>query len=173
MIEPITFSAIVAESTNKLWTCHIEIPSAIAAIFLAEGSQRVVCTINKTHTYQCALLSFGEGRRVVTVNKATAKKLNLQYGNTAEVTLQKDESQYGLPMPEEFEEILKSDAMGNRFFEALTDGKKRTLLYMAAKPKSSDTRINIGLIIMEHLKAENGKIDFKKLNLAFKNDKNF
>jgi hypothetical protein len=162
-MNPIQFTSILESSDNKLWGCHFQVPLTIASIFLAEGSQRVVCTLNETVEYQCALLPFGEGKRVITVNKATQKKLGLKIGSTIQVSLKKDESEYGLPMPEEFEEVLKMDKEGDDLFHALTDGKKRTLLYIAAKPKNSDTRIQFALAIVEHLKKHQGKIDFKRL----------
>ncbi|MBK7871886.1 MAG: hypothetical protein IPJ74_15005 [Saprospiraceae bacterium] len=37
-----------------------------------------------------------------------------------QATLRKDDSKYGLPMPEELAELLELDEEGNRFFHALT-----------------------------------------------------
>jgi hypothetical protein len=165
----LNFTSIIESSSNKLWGCHFAVPETIAAFFLESGSQRVVCTLNDIHEYQCALSPYGEGRRVITVNKATQKKLGLHFGATVQVSLKKDESEYGLPMPEEMQEVLNLDSEGNEHFQALTDGKKRTLLYIAAKPKNSDTRIRYALAVVEHLKKQGGKIDFKILNLDLKN----
>jgi hypothetical protein len=164
-MEKIHFTSVIETSNNKLWSSHFGVPDAIAAIFLSEGSQRVVCTLNETHQYQCALLPFGEGRRVITVNKATLKKLGLNTGTSVNVALEKDDSEYGLPMPEEMAELLAQDTDGNDYFQALTDGKKRTLLYLAAKPKNSDKRIAAAIAIVEHLKLNKGKIDFKTLKI--------
>lgn len=85
-----------------------------------------------------------------------------------QATLRKDDSKYGLPMPEEMQEVLDSDEEGNRLFHALTPGKQRTLLYIAGFPKTSDKRISRAIVIVEHLKANHGKIDFKMLNQALK-----
>jgi hypothetical protein len=164
-MEKLHFNSIIENSANKLWSSHFGVPEAIAAVFLSEGSQRVVCTLNETHQYQCALLPFGEGRRVITINKATLKKLRLDVGASINVALEKDNSEYGLPMPEEMAELLAQDTEGNDYFQALTDGKKRTLLYLIAKPKSSDRRITAAISIVEHLKFNKGKIDFKTLKI--------
>ena len=165
------FTAILEESNNKLWGGHFQVPSVIAQSFeVAEGgnTRRVVCILNDTMEYQCAILPYGEGRFVITVNKKTQKQLNLHFGSTVSVALKPDESEYGLPMPEEFQEVLNQDPEGNAYFQALTDGKKRTFLYIIAQPKSSDLRIKRALTIVEHLKFFKGKIDYKKLGESMK-----
>ena len=80
-----------------------------------------------------------------------------------DVLLEKDESKYGLPMPEEFEEVLKQDPDGDRMFHALTAGKQRSILYLLARPKDMDLRIHQALLIVEHLKENDGKIIDKVL----------
>ena len=85
-----------------------------------------------------------------------------------EVGLRKDESEYGLPMPEELDELLKQDETGNRLFHALTPGKLRTLLYIAGQPKTSDVRLRRAIAIVEHLKSNDGKINYRQLNEEMK-----
>lgn len=165
----LSFSAVLEVSTNKLWGAHLVVPPLIAATFLDTGSQRVICTLNDTHTFQCALLPYTNGVRVISINKSIQKKLKLTLGDTVVINLAPDESEYGLPMPEEFDGILNSDADAKQYFEALTAGKKRTLLYIVDKPKSSDMKIHLGLIIAEHLKAQKGLLNYKILNQALKN----
>jgi uncharacterized protein YdeI (YjbR/CyaY-like superfamily) len=71
-------------------------------------------------------------------------------------------------MPEELKEVLEQDEEGNRIFHALTPGKIRTLLYLAGQPKSSDIRLRRSIAILDHLIQNNGKIDFKMLNQAMR-----
>ena len=84
-------------------------------------------------------------------------------GDTVDVLLERDESKYGLPMPEEFEEVLKQDPEGDEMFHALTAGKQRSILYQLSKPKDIDLRIHQALLIVEHLKTNEGKIIDKLL----------
>ncbi|MFZ4543009.1 MAG: YdeI/OmpD-associated family protein [Saprospiraceae bacterium] len=168
-MEPIHFHSIIETSDNKLWGNHFVVPAAIAALFLNKGSQRVICTINHIHSWQCALLPFGDNKRVISINKTLLKKMGLQTGMQLEVELVQDNSEYGLPVPEEFSELLNMDGEGKQLFENLTDGKKRTLLYIAAQPKKSEGRVIRAIAIVEHLKKMNGKIDFKVLSQDLKN----
>ena len=166
---PYQFNAVLEESTNKLWGCHFAVPLIIAQTLIATTEdKRVVCTINDQIEYQCALLPRGDGTHLITVNKKTQSKLGLKIGSNIRVGLRKDESEYGLPMPEELAELLAQDEAGNQQFHALSPGKIRTLLYIAGQPKSTELRLHRALVIVDHLKKNLGKIDYKQLNLALR-----
>ena len=66
-------------------------------------------------------------------------------------------------MPKELKEVLRQDPDGNKLFHALTAGKQRTILYYMAKPKDVDRRIHMALVVVEHLKKNDGKIVYPKL----------
>lgn len=160
----IEFSASLEISTNNLWGAHFIVPAWAADVFTENGEKRVVCTLNNITTYQCALLPKGDGAWLITVNKKIRDLHKLKEGSRFEVKLVKDESEYGLPMPEEFAEVLAQDPEGNQIFHSLTAGKIRTLLYIAGNVKSTEKRIQRALAIIEHLKRNHGSIDFKQLN---------
>lgn len=168
-----TFTSYLEESNNRLWGQHFIVPSPIVAA-LSEGSEdkRVVCNINGVVEYQCAMLPKGSGIYIISVNKARVKKLGLKLGDQVQVSLHKDESEYGLPVPEEFTEVLEQDPEAKAFWEKLTPGKQRTMLYIVAQPKSSDLRIERAVVIAEHLKKFNGKINFRALNDELKGASN-
>jgi mannitol/fructose-specific phosphotransferase system IIA component len=163
------FTAILSDLNSSLWGGNIPIPHDIADQILKEQkNRRVVCTLNNSLRFQCALMPKGDGTYFILVNKGNRKKLGLSLGQQVTVTLEKDESEYGLPMPEEMAEVLASDPEGDELFQALTPGKQRNLLYIAGKVKSSELRIHKALVIVEHLKTQEGKIDFKQLNQELK-----
>jgi len=64
--------------------------------------------------------------------------------------------------------LLEQDDEGRIFFEKLTPGKKRSLVYLVGKVKNIDSQLNKGLAILDHLKSVEGKLDFKKLNELIK-----
>jgi bifunctional DNA-binding transcriptional regulator/antitoxin component of YhaV-PrlF toxin-antitoxin module len=136
--------------------------------FEDKKSRRVVCTLNDSHSFQCALLPWTEGGFCIVVNKKIREKLGIADGSKVKVELTKDESKYGLPMPKELREVLRQDREGNKLFHALTPGKQRTMLYYIAKTKDVDRRIHMSLIFVEHLKKNEGKIIFPKLSEELK-----
>ena len=148
---------------SNLWGFHFPVPSAIADKFIEGNDRRVICWINDEFRIQNALMPNSEGYFLL-INKDLVKKLNLSVGEEVKLKLEKDRSEFGLPMPESFRTLLEQDTEGNRYFEQLTPGKKRNLLYIVGKVKNIDSQLNKGLAILHHLKTEEGKLDFKKLN---------
>ena len=137
-----------------------------------DGSRRVVCTINDTERFQCALLPSG-GDFVIIVNKVKRTRLGIADGDRISVELARDESKYGLPMPEELEEVLNQDPEADKLFHSLTAGKQRSMLYFIGKIKDIDRRIHSALIFVEHLKKNDGKIVNEKLQADLKRPGSF
>ena len=106
---------------DNLWYYHLTV-SAEAVAPLLEGSKerRVICTINEQHSFQCALMPDGQGDYFINLNKEIRHKLGLVLGQEVSLQLQQDESTYGLPVPPEFEELLRQDEEGNALVHALT-----------------------------------------------------
>lgn len=159
------FTSYIEESNNRLWGQHFIVPVPIVNALSEKGeAKRVVCILNGMETFQCAMIPKGEGQYLIQVNKTRMKKLRLKLGDKVQVDLQKDESEYGLPVPEEFTEVMEQDAEAKAWWDKLTPGKQRTLLYIVAQPKHSDLRINRSLAVAEHLKTFEGKINYRVLN---------
>lgn len=146
------------------------IPEEIAEQFM-ENDRRVICTFSDEVKSHAALMPAGNGRYFINVNKEIQKKLKLVEGADVAVCLETDDSKYGIPMPEEMDELLKIDDEASGWFHSLTMGKQRSLLYLIGKPKNSDTRLKKAIVITEYLKRVRGKLDFKELNEAFKENR--
>lgn len=165
------FISTLEKSTNKLWGCHFNVPKSVAQKLIDGKSRRVVCTLNGSAEHQCALLPHGNGSFVISVNKKLRDDLKLDFGMSVQVSLRKDDSRYGLPMPEELEELLHQDKEGHRLFHSLTPGRLRTLLYIVGQAKNSDNRIARALMIVQHLKAHKGKINYRQLNVTMRDSR--
>ncbi|MBK7392033.1 MAG: DUF1905 domain-containing protein [Chloracidobacterium sp.] len=135
----------------------------IANKFPTDGkSRRVVCRINDGEPFQCAILPWGEIFYII-VNKKRRDAIRVDVGDTVDVVLTEDDSIYGLPMPDEFREVLNQDPEGDKLFHSLTAGKQRSILYLLGNIKNIDDRIHQALIIVDHMKENDGKIIDKKL----------
>ena len=163
------FTSRVENFNNKLWSYHFKVPQAIARHFLDQGDKRVVCNLNDVLEFQCAVMAAGDGVYFILLNKKIRDQLNLKEGSKVMVSLEKDESEFGLPFPEELKAVLDEDKEGNRLFLALTPGKQRNIIYAAGQVKNSDGRIKRSLIMIDHLKRNGGKIDFRKLYEELRN----
>jgi uncharacterized protein YdeI (YjbR/CyaY-like superfamily) len=64
-------------------------------------------------------------------------------------------------------ECLWQDPEGEAVFESLTPGKKRSLIYVVSKVKSTNLRMRKAIVIVTHL-AKYGSLDYKVLNSEMK-----
>jgi hypothetical protein len=162
------FTATLENFNTKLWTYHIKVPTHIAKSFLAAGTKRVICTLNNTLSFQCAIMPAGDDTWFINLNKKIRDQLKLQEGSKVSADLVKDESEFGLPFPEELRECLEQDPAGKAYFDKLLPGRQRNIIYAVSQVRNTDLRIQRAMIMIEHLKNNKGTIDFKKLNAELK-----
>lgn len=144
-------------TTGSGWHFLIVKGDIVAKLGFEGKFKRIICTMNDGEGFQCALLPWGELFYII-VNKKKRDAIGIVAGDTVNVLLEKDESKYGLPMPEEFQEVLNQDPDGDKLFHALSEGKQRSILYLLSRPKDIDVRIHQALLIVDHLKENDGKI---------------
>ena len=152
---------------SNLWGLHFPIPDEIAAQFIEGNNRRVICRINDIHSMQCALMPSSEGYFLL-INKSLVSKLGLLIGEKVLIKLEKDRSEFGHEVPDVFSALLEQDEEGREYFYKLTPGKQRSLIYIVGKVKNLDSQLVKSLAILEHLRDEKGKLDFKKLNILIK-----
>ena len=162
------FKTTIGTLSSKVYNLHIHIPAEVYDKITKDGNKRILCSVNDNEYFHAGLMPKGDGNYFIMMNKARMKAYKLTIGDTIQVKLEKDTSKYGMAIPKEFEEVLETDPEGLEWFEKLTDGKKRNLIHMVATVKSTDLKIVKSLIIIDHLKANKGKLDFKLLNEAMK-----
>lgn len=167
------FTAVVSVFEENLWHYHLPVPLPIAQHFKEQTQDnRVICVLNDTLTIHAAIMPKG-GTYYLMLSKELRKKLGgVEAGDMVHVKMEKDESKYGTPMPEEMQEVLYADPEADELFHQLTPGKQRTLIHLVSKVKSSNKRIGKAIVILEHLKHQNGGLDFKQLNIDFKEANN-
>jgi len=162
------FKTTIGRLKSNVYQDHILIPAKVHEKMASDDHKRVMCSVNGHEPFHAGLMPKGDGDYFILVNKKRMKAFELELGMEVQIKLEKDTSKYGMVMPEEFQEVLSSDPEGEDLFEKLTSGKQRNLIHLIAMVKSTDIRITKSLIILDHLKANEGKIDFKLLNEAMK-----
>lgn len=163
MMKPVKFESELEVTDSKPPWHILRFPKTKVAAFGFKGNlRRVVCTLNGTEAFNCSLFPAKEDY-FITLSKKLRDGLGLKIGDLVTVELEKDESKYGMPMPEEFAEVLRQDPDGDKLFHALTGGMQRSLIYMIAAAKNIDKRIHLALITLEHLKDNDGKVNGARL----------
>jgi len=171
-MKSLAFTSRLENFDTALWTWHIKVPKPIADTLAAEGIKRMVCRLNDTMTIHCALMPSGDGGHFILMNKKVRDALRLKEGSPVQAEVSADTSDYGIEPSEEMRACLADDPEGDRYFHALTPGKQRSLIYFVGQVKDPDKRIVRALTILEHLKGNDGKLDFRQLNADLKAARN-
>ncbi|MAP55004.1 YdeI/OmpD-associated family protein [Altibacter sp.] len=139
---------------SLLGTHTIEIPEAFAIPFAEKGHSRVEfhAFFKATEIRFHGALKRIKGRFLVSFGKRYQKELGVSSKDCFMLEMVEDVTTYGVEMPEEFTAVLESDPEAEAKFEALSDGKKRSLIYYILRFKNSQTRIDKALHISENIK---------------------
>ncbi|MEN2284095.1 YdeI/OmpD-associated family protein [Algoriphagus sp. SE2] len=149
------------------WSFHVPVPDDISKKIIDDFNRRVLVKVNGEGPWHMALMK-SKDYWYILINQEIRKAQRLETGDLISISLEKDNSEYGHELPEEFQVLLDQDEEGADFFKSLTPGKQRSLVYIVTKVKSPESRMKKSLAIMHHLRLSKGKLDFKQLNEMIK-----
>ncbi|MNJ85492.1 hypothetical protein D3C87_29670 [compost metagenome] len=127
-------------------------------------NQRLLITLDSKIQWQAGVLALGEGSGLITVQQNRLKKLGKTLGDSVLVQLEKDESEFGVPLAEELIEYWDQVPEAKMRFDALTPGMKRYILNYVDTAKSKEKRAERAHLLMSNLLlAPQGKETFRFL----------
>lgn len=107
-------------------------------------------------------MPLADGKGYITISAKRMKEYGVGVDDRVKVELSYDQSEYGMPMPEELSVYLEQDPEGAQRFNQLTPAKKRYIIYYVNQVKSSQLRIDRSIKVIENLKKTiPGKEDFR------------
>lgn len=162
-MKPIKFSTHI-DKLSYLNTSYLEVSADIVKKIGGIGKQRLICEVNKQITFQCGLMSLSEGRAYISINAKRMKELGVERGDTVNVVLTEDTSEYGVDVPEELTELFKQDPEGKHRFDLLKPGMQRYILNYVNSVKNVQLRIDRAFLLINNLKKQPiGKESFKEM----------
>jgi len=163
-----TFNALIKKFEKGLWAYHILIPKEILMELKNKKIKRILCQINNYDPFHAGLMPVGNGEYFIKLNQEKIKAYTLALDQKVQIKITEDPSKYGMEMPEIMQVFLSQDTSFNSLFHRLTAGKQRSLIYIVLKVKSEQKQIEKTTVIANHLKKNNGNVDFKVLQEDFK-----
>lgn len=159
-MEPVTFPVVLEPIDEKMVHHLIVVPDEIAKSFLnGKGAPRIFCSVKGGPEFACAL-NPRHGRYVIIASKQLIKKNKLLVEAPFEISIRHD-TDNGLSLPEEFNEVLSQDEAASQAYDTLNDGYKRGYIYYVNQAKSVDSRIKRSLEIVEKIKERVGSGQLK------------
>ena len=164
MPQPTNFTTHIYRLPHLMDMTYLEIRKEIIGEMGIKIGDRLICEVNSKVSWQCGMVALGNGDAYVSINTKRMKQLKLQVGDQVNVTLSMDESEFGMDVPEELQELLAQDEEGNNRFRQLTISKQRYIIYYVSQVKSSQLRIDRAILLIENLKKlPLGKESFREM----------
>jgi len=143
---------------------YLLVPNEMVQALGGSFSIRLWCTANEQVKWQTGLVALGNGDAYISLNAQRLKQLKAKVGDEVNIALVKDESEYGLDLPEELKELLEQDSEGHQRFHQLAPGKQRFIIRFVTGVKSSNLRVDRAVTLIENLKRLTaGKESFKDI----------
>jgi hypothetical protein len=121
---------------------YFMVTAASANAFTHQHKTRLICTIDKTLTFQCGLNHLGDGNFFIIISTKKIKTLQKKAGDKINITLQEDPNPLGVEIPEVLMALLEQDKELKRKYDQFTMGKKRSLIHAMIRLKDIDKQIN-------------------------------
>lgn len=102
---------------------------------------RLICTLQDELNFQCGLNHLGDGNFFVILSGKNLKQLGKGLGDEIAFTLAEDPNPLGVEMPETLSSLLAQDEELKGKFDALTDGKRRSIIHQISRIKNLDLQV--------------------------------
>lgn len=135
-------------------THGVIIPEKHALSFAETGHKRIHIKAffnDKQMEFHGALRLY-QGNYIVSFGKRYQKELGIFPTDFFEFQLFENTTTYGVAIPEAMKAVMESDPEGYSYFEQLTDGRKRGLIYYVKRFKNEQTQVDKSLLIFNNLK---------------------
>ena len=146
---------------------HIRIPDKYVDQLMDDKHRRVLVHFNGHGPVHLAIFK-AKSYWYLLINQQIRNKVKVRAGDEIEIEIERDHSQYGHEVPEEFSVMMEQEPEAKLVFDKLTPGKQRTLIYIVNKVKNPESRMKKALAITHHLKLCLGNLDYKQLNELIK-----
>ena len=120
---------VLQDFHSKLFRYYIPVTKEFGDQFVEGDNRRILCSINGSEPYHCALMHM-EGGYYILVNNQIRMKLRIEEGDEIQVSIEKDYSEFGHEVPESFQVLMEQDEEGERLFREQTMGVQRSLIYI-------------------------------------------
>ena len=151
-MKPLQFTTEVEYTGRNFAGPIILLPHHESEAFIKEHGKRIILRGPDAKPVHRALQLRKDGYALVMVNQQILKSWGYQPGEMVEVSIEKDESEFGMAFPEEFQVVLEQDPEANEAFRARKPGKQRGILHHIDSGKTEETRIKRALEMAERLK---------------------
>lgn len=129
---------------------YLKIEAEIVNKFKNKRDTRLLCTLDKSLTFQCGLNHLGDGNFFIIISTKTLKTIGKKPGDSIHFELTEDPNPLGIEIPKILEALLEQDEELKTLFNKMTDGKKRSVIHAISKIKDIDKQIQKSIYVIKN-----------------------
>jgi hypothetical protein len=126
---------------NKGGYYFLEVPSEIVQEFSKGKASRLVCNLDDAVALNCGLNHLGNGNYFIIIATRHIKTLKKTPGDIIKATIKESNDSLGVAVPEVLEALLSQDEDLNKIYNQMSDGKKRSLIFLIKNIKNIDLQV--------------------------------
>lgn len=131
------FNAVIKKVEDKDGA-YIEIPFDVEKVYGAKRV-KVKATFDGVE-YRGSIVRMGLPCYMIGITKALRTKIGKQPGDTVEVTVEKDEEERVVELPEDFKNMIEKDSEINEFWKSISFSMQKKYAIWITSAKKEETR---------------------------------
>lgn len=118
---------------------YVSIPFNVQEVYGTKGQVKVKATFDG-HEYRGVLANMGTGCHILGVRKDIRQAIGKQVGDVVQVTLEKDEAERVVDVPDELKKILSKNTKAKALFDSLSFTNRKEYALWISSAKKEETR---------------------------------
>ena len=133
------FKAILENPEKKGDIAFVTIPFDVPQVYGTKGQVKVKATFDG-HAYRGVLANMGTGCHIIGVRKDIRQAIGKEVGDIVQVTIEKDEVERVVDVPDELKKLLSKNPKAKSFFDSLSFTNRKEYAVWISSAKKEETK---------------------------------
>jgi hypothetical protein len=133
------FKGLLENPEKKMDIAYIAIPFDVEKVYGTKGQVKVKVTFDG-YPYRGVIANMGTGCHIIGVRKDVRKAIGKGVGDVVNVTIEKDEEERVVDVPDDLKNLLTKNRQAREFYESLSFTNRKEYALWINSAKKEETR---------------------------------
>jgi hypothetical protein len=134
------FKAVLENPEGKMDVAYVSIPFDVESVYGSKGQVKVKAMFDG-HPYRGVLTNMGTGCHIIGLRKDIRQAIGKQVGDVVQVTIEKDEEERVVNVPEDLKKLLAKSKKAQSFFDSLSYTNRKEYALWIDSAKKEETKL--------------------------------
>ncbi len=134
-----SFEALLEKPDKKMDVAYVAIPFDVEEVYGTKGQVKVKATFDG-YPYRGVIANMGTGCHIIGLRKDVRSAIGKQVGDIIKVTIEKDEEERVVEMPEELVRLLSKNKTAKTFYDTLSFTNRKEYAVWISSAKKEETK---------------------------------